>query len=74
MNNLQQILKSCYQDLHNQNWMVRRPGNKDQFILVTHFPPLFLHTASDQKLDSGKIWERGYGDSAQLLSTFFVGN
>jgi len=23
-------------------------------------PPPFLHTASNQKLDSGKAWERGY--------------
>ena len=30
-------------------------------------PPPFLHTASDQKLDGGKAWERGY-ELCQLLA------
>ena len=27
---------------------------------------MFLHTASDQKLDSGKAWERGYPKAALI--------
>ena len=28
--------------------------------MVPGLPPPFLHTASDQKLDGRKAWERGY--------------
>ena len=28
--------------------------------MIPGLPPPFLHTASDQKLDDGKAWERGY--------------
>ena len=30
------------------------------FLIFHSVPTPFLHTASDQKLDGGKAWERGY--------------
>ena len=32
--------------------------------------PLFLHTASDQKLDSGKAWEWGYSETTTKLAYY----
>ena len=35
----------------------------------TSLPPPFLHTASNQKLDSGKAWEQGYMYFPLMLDT-----
>ena len=35
--------------------------------MIPGLPLLFLHTASDQKLDGGKVWERDYGTQATTV-------
>ena len=49
---------SVYLGRHNIIHVINGPG----------LPPPFLHTASDQKSDGGRIWEQGY--SACTLSSF----